>query len=35
MEGLLIGFIWLVVLVGGAIAIAGVVQMIKSPFRNR
>jgi hypothetical protein len=35
MEGLLIGFIWLVVLVGGGIAVAAVVQMIRSPFRNR
>lgn len=35
MEGLLIGFVWLVVIVGGGIATAAIVQMIKSPFRNR
>jgi|GEM_PF-733570 len=35
MEGLLIGFVWLVVIVGGATATAAVVQMIKSPYRNR
>ena len=35
MEGLLIGFIWLVVLVGGGIATAAIIQMIKSPFRGR
>jgi hypothetical protein len=35
MEGLLIGFIWLVVIVGGGIAVGAVVQMIKAPYRNR
>ncbi|MDR6971123.1 hypothetical protein J2W45_001433 [Leifsonia shinshuensis] len=35
MEGLLIGFIWLVVVVGGGIAAAAIVQMIRSPYRDR
>ena len=35
MEGLLIGFIWLVVIVGGGIALGAVIQMIKSPYRGR
>jgi len=35
MEGLLIGFIWLVVIVGGGIAAAAIVQMVKSPYRDR
>jgi hypothetical protein len=35
MEGLLIGLIWLVVIVGGGIAVAAGIQMMKSPFRNR
>ncbi len=35
MEGLLIGFIWLVIIVGGGIATAGVIQLIKSPYRDR
>jgi hypothetical protein len=35
MEGLLIGFIWLVVIVGGGIALGAIVQMIRSPYRNR
>jgi hypothetical protein len=35
MEGLLIGLVWLVVLVGGGTATAAIVQMIKSPFRDR
>jgi hypothetical protein len=35
MEGLLIGFVWLVVIVGGGIATAAIVQLIKSPYRNR
>ncbi|NYD74041.1 hypothetical protein BJ963_001560 [Leifsonia soli] len=35
MEGLLIGFIWLVVIVGGGIATAAIVQMVKSPYRDR
>ena len=35
MEGVLIGFIWTVVIVGGALALAAVVQMAKSPYKNR
>jgi len=35
MEGVLIGFVWLVVIVGGGIATAAVVQMMKAPYRNR
>jgi hypothetical protein len=35
MEGVLIGFIWLVVIVGGAGALAAVVQLAKSPFRGK
>lgn len=35
MEGVLIGFVWLVVIVGGALAVSAVVQMMKAPFRNR
>lgn len=35
MEGLLIGFVWLVVIVGGGIATAAIVQLIKAPYRNR
>jgi hypothetical protein len=35
MEGVLIGFIWLVVVVGGGLALGAIVQMVRSPFRNR
>jgi hypothetical protein len=35
MAGLLIGFIWLVVIVGGGLSLAALVQMAKSPYRNR
>lgn len=35
MEGLLIGLIWLVVIVGGSLATAAIIQMVKSPYRNR
>jgi len=35
MEGLLIGFIVLVVIVGGGIATAAVIQMVKAPYRDR
>ncbi|CAM5346442.1 Methionine/alanine import family NSS transporter small subunit OS=Leifsonia shinshuensis OX=150026 GN=HNR13_001770 PE=4 SV=1 [Leifsonia shinshuensis] len=35
MEGVLIGFIWTVIIVGGALALAAIVQMVKSPYRNR
>lgn len=35
MEGLLIGFIWTVVIVGGALALAAGVQMVKAPYKNR
>ena len=35
MEGLLIGFIWLVVIVGGGIATAAIVQLVRSPYKNR
>jgi hypothetical protein len=35
MEGVLIGFIWLVVIVGGSLATAAAVQMVKSPYRDR
>jgi hypothetical protein len=35
MEGLLIGIIGLFVIVGGVIATAAVVQLVKSPYRDR
>jgi hypothetical protein len=35
MEGLLIGLISAVVIVGGALALAAIVQMVKSPYRDR
>jgi hypothetical protein len=35
MEAILIGFITLVVVVGGALTLAGAIQLVKAPFRNR
>jgi len=35
MEGVLIGIIWLIIVVGGIIAASAAVQMIKSPYRDR
>lgn len=35
MAGLLIGFIWLVIVVGGGLALAALIAMVKSPYRNR
>ena len=35
MEGLLIGLISAVVIVGGALALAAGVQMVKAPYKNR
>lgn len=35
MEGVLIGLIWTVIIVGGALALGAIVQMVKSPYRNR
>lgn len=35
MEGLLIGFIWTVIIVGGSLATAAIIQMVKSPYRDR
>jgi hypothetical protein len=35
MDGLLIGFIWLVVGVGGILGVSAIVQMVKSPYRDR
>jgi tetrahydromethanopterin S-methyltransferase subunit F len=35
MEGVLIGFIWTVIIVGGALALGAIVQMVKSPYRDR
>jgi hypothetical protein len=35
MEGLLIGLIWLVVIVGGGLATGAVIQLVKSPYRDR
>ncbi len=34
MAGLLIGFIVLVVVVGGSLALAAGIQMVKAPYRN-
>jgi hypothetical protein len=35
MEGVLIGIILTFVIVGGALALAAGVQMVKSPYRDR
>jgi hypothetical protein len=35
MEGVLIGIIWLVVIVGGVGALAAIIQLAKSPFRGK
>lgn len=35
MEPFLIGFVTLVVVVGGALTIAAAIAMVKSPYRNR
>ncbi|MEY9953014.1 hypothetical protein ABIA36_002474 [Leifsonia sp. EB34] len=35
MEGVLIGLIWTVIIVGGALALGAMIQMVKSPYRDR
>jgi hypothetical protein len=35
MAGLLIGIIWFFIVVGGILALSALVQMIRSPFRDR
>lgn len=35
MEALLIGFIGLVIVIGGGLALAAIIQMVKSPYRDR
>ncbi|GAA1438619.1 hypothetical protein GCM10009617_01100 [Leifsonia poae] len=35
MAGYLIGFIWLVIVVGGALALGAIVQLVKAPYRKR
>jgi hypothetical protein len=35
MSGLLIGLIWLVIVVGGILALSALVAMIRSPYRDK
>jgi hypothetical protein len=35
MAGLLIGLIWTVIIVGGALALAAGIALVKAPYRNK
>lgn len=35
MEGILVGLIWLVIIVGGGLGLAAGIQLVRSPYRHR